>query len=318
MLEREAPDLEDLAAYMDGRLSGERKAQVEEHLARDEEYYELFLESTRFQQEQSRQQVAELQDEGGPDPIIGAQVLKWRFWRFGAPILAAAVLSVVVFGVLRFAGKPPDGGWVSLVNPGSIVRPSTITPPGQPEWYDPGWSRLRSGNYSGVDPYQVHERSFRLGALTVELKVALLMGDRDSARTIAAGLKNLANAADLFVTAVQFEQLQTQLGSSPIETLLSQAEHAEEILAESFNSGSLEARRFSLGTWAESGRLVALSDNSDALSRVLRGAPRAKSVEEIRPQLEKLAEIENRPDLTRREFEEAESVFKEILYALAG
>ena len=40
---RDSPDLEDLAAYLDGRLSNELKARVEERLARDEDYYEIFL-----------------------------------------------------------------------------------------------------------------------------------------------------------------------------------------------------------------------------------------------------------------------------------
>ena len=34
MLELEAADLEDLAAYIDGRLSGEKKEQVDERLLR--------------------------------------------------------------------------------------------------------------------------------------------------------------------------------------------------------------------------------------------------------------------------------------------
>ena len=47
--ESQAADLEELAAFIDGRLSGERKARVEERLLRDEDYYEIYLETVQFQ-----------------------------------------------------------------------------------------------------------------------------------------------------------------------------------------------------------------------------------------------------------------------------
>ena len=74
-----APDLEDLAAFVDGRLSGERKARVEKRLLRDEGYYEVFLETVRFQQEQGQE---------GDRVAAVVPIARWRSWRVAAPLAA--------------------------------------------------------------------------------------------------------------------------------------------------------------------------------------------------------------------------------------
>ena len=43
-----APDLEELAAYVDGGLDVAERRAVEERLIRDEGYYEVYLETLRF------------------------------------------------------------------------------------------------------------------------------------------------------------------------------------------------------------------------------------------------------------------------------
>ena len=54
LTESHTVDLEELAAYIDGRLSKDRRARVEERLLSDEDFYEVFLETVRFQQEDAQ------------------------------------------------------------------------------------------------------------------------------------------------------------------------------------------------------------------------------------------------------------------------
>ncbi len=295
--ESHTPDLEDLAAFVDGRLSGERKARVEERLLRDEDYYEVFLATVHFQ-EQSREQSQEEQQgrETERSSTAPVAIARWRSWRVAAPLAAAAVLAIAV-GVLR-----PAGDLAAVLDaPALVARGET--------WTDTGWSVTRSGG-PGASGLSSQEIAFRLGARTVDLRVALAGDDPQAAIHFAAQAEGWCGDAGLFHLAPHYRHLREQIESGgETEALLDLARQAEEQLAESFEGPA--ARRFALGRWAEAGRLAALSGDAGALDRVLRRDPGSRSVAAIESQVERLKGA----DL---ELAVAEEAFRGILHALAG
>lgn len=303
LTEHQAIDLEKLAAFIDGRLSGEQKAQVEGRLLRDEDYYEIFLETVRFQQEQDAAGTA-IQE----DAEVAAPVVWWRSWRLAVPLAAAALLVVVIN--LVFSGRSPStSDWVAQLDPAAIVA--------REGWADPGWSRLRAANIV-EGRYRPEEIAFRLGVRAVDLRVALVAGDRDAARTLATVLKQLAHAADLFPVSSAYGDLSRQIRSVEPDALVAQAAEIERSMFGSLEDRPLEARRLALGAWSEAGRLAARSHNASALARVVRDDPGFGSIDEIATEMETLETILERPEPGEEEFDDAVAAFQRIASNLAG
>lgn len=290
-------DLETLAAFLDGRLSGEEKARVEERLLRDERYYEIFLETVHFREENEAA--------GGavPVPFPGR-----RIWRIAVPLAAAALLAVAI-GFLLVAGRRTSSGeWVAALDASAIVA--------RDGWDDPGWSRLRSANIT-KGRYSSEELAFRLGVRAVDLRVALMARNEDASKRLAAVLEQLADAADLFPVALAYEDLSGRLVGAEPETLLAQAAEMERLLFASFEESSPEGRRLVLGAWSEAGRLAALSHDEKALGRVFREDPGLASIDGMAGEIEDLKTLREARGLGEEDFDEALGAFQKIVIALA-
>lgn len=298
--ELDAPDLEDLAAYLDGRLSAERRAQVEERLLRDEDYYDVFLESSRFlEQEQGRQ------DEGGE---VFAPAAWWRSWKVIAPLAVAATLVVAVTWP-RLMLRPSTDKWVTRLDAARIVD--------QEGWAEPNWTVFRSGNIAqGL--YQPEELAFRIGIRTVDLQVALMADNRNAAWELTVLLAELADAAELVVAGYAYRDLQNQIESAEFDALAEQALVVKRLVTESYEITPSEARRFALGVWTEAGRLASLAGDARTLAGVFSDRREAQKIEDIAPYLEDLRTILDQNDLDEQDFETAESKFQQIKKALAG
>lgn len=287
-LEREMPDLEDLAAYIDGRLSGARKSQVEERLLHDDEYHEVFLDAVRFQQKQA-------QDAG---EVVRPAAGRWRrSWRVAVPLAAAAVVVVAV------TIRSPDrtvAGWASRLDAQAVLAQGE-------DWDDPGWTRSRGPEDL---PYRPQELAFRLGARSLHLRLALSAGDRETLDLEAGRLARLAREAELFLVPSLYEGLRDE--TVGIEALPARVGLAEKSC---YEDGSPEKRLFLLGAWAEAGRLAALTGDAKALARVIRGRPTVLPEDGIDAQIRLLDAVEKSGD---DRFERAASAFSEILSDLAG
>jgi len=296
LTEHQSADLEELAAFIDGRLSGERKARVEERLLRDEDYYEIFLDTVRFRQKHEAGRVA-----------VPVPIGRWRSWRLAAPLAAAALLMISI-NFMDLGGKASIGEWVAQLDPAAIVA--------QEGWVDPGWSRLRTATIP-EGRYRPEQLAFRLGVRAVELRVALTARDREQATRLAAMLEQLAEAADLLAVSSAYRDLQGQLESVEPGALGAQVAEIERWLSESFEEGPLEAR-FALGAWSEAGRLAARSHDPGALLHVFREDPGIGSVDEIATEIETLETLLDRSDLGIKDFDDAVAAFQKIVIALAG
>ncbi len=291
---QQAADLEQLAAFIDGRLSGEQKAKVEERLLRDEDYYEVFLETVRFQEEQKAA------GEGG-----GGRVVWWRSWRVAVP-LVAVVLLVVVVGLLVPGERPLPGDRLALLDPSAIVA--------REGWDQPGWTVLRSGNIA-EGRYRPEEIAFRLGVRAVDLRVALAADDRQAAERLVSVLEQLAGSSDLLLVSAAYGELGNQFESVEPEALVTQVAKIERSMFESFEEGAPEARRLALGAWSEAGRLAAFSRDAGALARVVREDP---GIDEVATEIETLELILEGSEPGEDAFEEAEVAFRGIAKSLGG
>ncbi|MCP4664372.1 MAG: hypothetical protein GY856_54005 [bacterium] len=297
MTEPQSADLEELAAFIDGRLSGELKARVEERLLRDEGYYEIFLDTVRFRQEHD-----------AASDAVPVPIRRRRTWRLAVP-LAAAALLVILINFMDLGGRASTNEWVAQLDTATIVA--------QEGWDDPGWSRLRTANIP-EGRYRPEELAFRLGVRAVDLRVALTAQDREQATRLAAMLEQLAEAADLFPVSSAYRDLRGQLESVEPGALVAQAAEIERWLSESFEDGPLEARRLALGAWSEAGRLAALSRDVGALVDVFREDPGIGSIDEIATEIATLEALLDRSDLGDEDFDAAVAAFKQIVIALAG
>lgn len=285
-----APDLEELAAYVEGRLSGERKGQVEERLVRDEEYYEVFLHSVRFQREEKARRRSE------------RKVLRWRPW-YLAPLAAAAVLAALV-GFPRLAKGPGD--FAAALDPASVLASGD-------SWARLGWSTRSAGRDSRS--YRQEELAFRLGVRTVDLRVAVAGGDREAARTVAEDLEQEASLAGLRSMAGAFGDLKTRVESTELDALRSQLTEAEEYLARRWKSSPEAMSHLRFGQWVEAGRLAAASHDSDALARLRRMAPEGGESTALLTVVESFLEVR---DPSADDYREVAAAFDEALRSFAG
>jgi hypothetical protein len=288
----EIPDLEDLAAYIDGRLDGERKAQVEERLLRDEEYHEVFLDTVRFQEEQA----------GDVGKLVVPDAGRWRrSWRLAVPMAAAAILAVAV-GLFYPGRGPTADDWVSCLDAEAVLAQGK-------GWDDPGWSRTRG---PGERPYPPQQLAFRLGVHTLHLRLALGAGDRQASSRQSGKLANLARDAGLLMVPSLYDNLDTETGD--IDVL--QAQQAEELLVKSYDD-SPEGRLFVFGQWVEAGRLAALAGDGDAFARIVRTAPELPANDAISALVKRLESVLKQDKIDSDDFTETLRVYDEIVRTLA-
>ncbi len=294
--ERDAPDLEDLAAYLDGRLSGERRTRVEERLLRDEDYHEVFLESV-----QSLHEHGQAEEVGGE---VVEPAVWWRSRRVAtiAPLAAAATLVAVIGGPRLMLG-PTTSTWVAQLNEQAVVDSGE-------QWDDPGWRRSRGG--PDPDRLEREQRAFRIGTHSVDLQVALAAEARIAAMRAATQLETLISE-DLLLLSGAYANLRGKIDGGDLDALKVRAAELEEYLEEGFEDTAGD--RYLLGRWNEAGRLAALAGDAEVLTGIWRRWRVARGIDQIAPQLEQLEAVVEQPD---PDFEAAEEAFSGIARALAG
>ncbi len=302
-LERNAPDLEDLAAYLDGRLSDERRTQVEERLLRDEDYYDVFMETVRYREEQG-------QAEGGGEVV--APAVWWRKWKGVAPLAVAATLVAAV-GLRSFMLTPSTGELMARLDVAEIVD--------QEDWSKPGWPVLRS-----IPDLESEQRAFRIGTRTVDLRIALAAGDENAA-SLANRLGILTgNDESLTQFREPYMALREEIGSGKLDASRRKAAELEQLLAEGLEGTA----KYELGKWNEIGRLGALTGDAEVLRDLWRQRRVADGIADIQPQYQTLEELLEPLQMTILEriksydspeteidFATAEEAFRGIAKALA-
>lgn len=233
-------DAESLAALLDGRLSAEARARVLETLARSDAALEAFAETARFQFEASQPtEVRAITDRKT------AKDVRWR--RLALPAAAAAALLLVVS---PFAIRFLQGPAITLTGTqlGAALGPTTaLTSTLGPNWDDRTWSVTRGGAARLVEP----ELAFRLGVRSVDLQVALTLGETRRADRLVSEMRDWLGQIQMAqpVTA-RFIELQTGL-TDDTRAARDLAARAERDLGE-----FLATPRFTFGKWCAAAELA--------------------------------------------------------------
>lgn len=317
------PPLEDLAAFLDGRLSGEERARMTAHLADCERCYEVFAGAARFQEDSAQKGRVfrfPFPKRKPADPEKPADRDRWK-----TAALAASALLVVGLGSFI--------GYQTFLAQQEMVVADLIEPlQGQEaanQLYE--YTRHRSGaEEEGALSWEAP--SFMVGVLLVDLRLSLAAGDvkssEDLLREIGAELKKVLLMDD---EANRYFAEATRLAQTPSVDLLRQiaatAPERERRLGDEDES-SLDPEFLAFGKWTEAARLAAVTRTPDffekwsnrrLLNRVIKEKKEAKEERDAsRPQDQDTSEdsLGSEPDLAwEREMEwEREEEVLNLLY----
>src|SRR5687767_9374838 len=116
------PPLEDIAAFLDGKLSEGERARIVAHLADCESCYAVFAGAARFQLEEEEEE--EFQE---PAAAAAATVVpflgKKRIARWALPLAALLVLGLATVPLYLQASRMPEIVSAELVDPGWRGQP---------------------------------------------------------------------------------------------------------------------------------------------------------------------------------------------------
>lgn len=292
-------DLEQLAAFIDGRLSGEARDPVVESLARSDEAYEVFAETLSFGSEQTAQPAKAL-----------------RFWPAAIALAAAAGLAVLLGRPLTRWLRSPEASALSGVESVALITlPQDAAARLGVLWEDRSWSVTRGGATRLSEP----QLSFRLGARSADLGVALSLNDRSAADRLAGEVLELLEGVELSEpVALRYRDLRTRLqAGTPAADLVATAVEAEASLATLLGSA-----RFDLGRWCAAAELAArLKDStlflSSASNAFLDKVDRLGLEASDREALRRVAAL-TADGITESEYQELQALLEAIIKRNAG
>ena len=234
-------DLELIAAFIDGRLSGAERERAVKLLASSEAAFEIYSD------------VLGVQTDLGPEKVVAIGPRRERAarrWRTVVPLAAAAVLLIAIVPTVRARRDRAlfSSTTIAIAQPlmGRAESPGVLGP----GWDQRNWSVTRGGTSRLVDS----TIAFRLGVRAVDLQVAMATGD-----TVSAGRLADEIVASLVVVPLSesvkadYSALRARLTSSaPRAQFVASASQAEDAMDEFLGS-----RWFSFGRWFGAGELAA-------------------------------------------------------------
>jgi hypothetical protein len=250
------PSLEEIAAFLQGRLGEERRARVETHLANCADCYEVFAEAALFQKMEEEEVSEPERPERAPAPrVIPFPERRLRSWRVPASI--AAVLAIGLATVLFYERSTRMPEMVSA----QLVSPAVVEKGGEDRFWDQWASRGQAGD-SGSSS---NVPRLLLGAHLVDLGVHLARDDKEMALNDLARINGTIQELGSLVPDEQvraYRTLQAEIaGGKPPRELVQQAAEAEAGLTRAFPVNKTPYLAF--GKWVEAGRLSALAGSPE-------------------------------------------------------
>lgn len=237
-------DLELMAAFIEGRLSGEERARAVKLLAESDDALELFANALRQQQETADVKVV---------PISTAR--RWRTWRTLVPLAAAAVLAIVM--VPRLAGRRTPAVFANQYAMELSQDPHFAGL--RDGWEHRTWSVTRGvpSGAPGTRPTGSAAESklaFRLGARSVDLQVALRRGDTALADGLTGEVvQTLSGVAFSESVQAHYSELKSRVATDTPARLIDRASDVEHELRDLLGSPP----SFSFGQWVAAAELAA-------------------------------------------------------------
>jgi hypothetical protein len=231
------PPLEDIAAFLDGRLSEGERARMVAHLADCESCYAVFAGAAQFQLEQ--------EITAPVVPFPRRTVPRWAF-----PLAALLVLGLTTIPLYLQASRMPEMLSTELVDPAALRNVPTASVWNEDKRGDPESSAL------DTSPFE-----FLVGVHLVDLRFTLARGDREETMNVLSRINGRLGGL-LFVKeqAAFYEKAVGDL-SEGRRTLSEVAEEAARVEADLTEAYS-DFPHLAFGKWTEAGRLSALAGNA--------------------------------------------------------
>jgi hypothetical protein len=251
------PPLEDLAAFLDGKLSEEERARIVAHLAECERCYEVFAGAARFQEDSAPKGRVFPFPFRKRKPADSEKPADRDRWRTAA--LAASALLVVGLGALSYYRT-------FVAQPGMVVA-DLIEPLQDQEAANQLYEFTRYRGNGEEDVLSWEEPSFMVGVFLVDLRLSLAAGDVKSSEDLLREIGNELNEVPLMEDeAKRYLAEATQLAQTPSVDLLRQiaatAPERERRLGDEDES-VLSPEYLAFGKWTEAARLAAVTRSPD-------------------------------------------------------
>ncbi len=236
--------LETLGAFAEGKLVGAERDQVIAHLAGCEECRRVLAATM-----QTLEELAAEEDRAAPPlELRRAPQSSWRRRWLGPLVAAAAALalvgSVVVYDASTRDAPPSRDAWLAQMPPARQLLPDI--------W---GGVVLRGTGEEGV----LSQQSAELGALLVDVEVALAAGDTERAGEMLRRMATILDQAGFMDEEVAALRATAAADGAHMGALLrAERPRLEERLREGFSTLYLD-----LGSFAEEARLAAAAGNRD-------------------------------------------------------
>ena len=249
------PPLEDIAAFLDGKLSEGERARIVAHLADCEACYAVFAGAARFQLEEEGEEsqepekqaaVALLTEVAAPAPVVPFHrrpAVRWAF-----PLAALLVLGLATIPLYQRYSTMPTLLSTELVDPAALKSVPTTS-----LWVDD-----KRGNPTAVivdaSPFE-----FLLGVHLVDLRLTLARNDSAESLNMLSRINGHMEKLILVERASEFylrAHGDIDKGTPPKE-LAEEAAQIEAGLTEDYQ----ELPHLAFGKWTEAGRLSALARN---------------------------------------------------------
>jgi DNA-binding phage protein len=303
------PPLEDLAAFLDGKLSEGERARVVAHLADCESCYAVFAGAARFQLEEEEEELPMPEAAAATAAPVVPFPQKKMIPRWALPLAALLVLGLATIPLYQQQySRMPTLLSTELVDPAALKSVPTGS-----LWAED----MRGGPESVVLDASPFE--FLLGAHLVDLRLTLARNDRAESLNmlsrINGHMKNLILADD--EARFYLRALGEVSQGKPLSDLAEEAARVEASLTKSYE----EFPHLAFGKWTEAGRLSALAGNSAFFEDkdnqrfpnwLLRNAEEDLG-EEIVPTLKRIRGILEDGDPSKLPYEILENQFEAIL-----
>lgn len=306
------PELEELAALIDGRCRAAEAARIRAHLASCAECYEVFSETLHLQEELREDE----KPAWGLDPFpFETRPKVWPRW--AALAVAAALVLGAGTGLWLFLNPTPDLSVVALAEPLTEKAPALTKS---------AWNEVKRGSGDG-EKIATEELAVRAGVAVLNLQVALVSNNKEAADSAVAqvcnvlGISRDQNQPDGALKSSQLDypdpgtvpfygNLRGRFAQNAPATLAAEAAKQAETLRQ-----ALEENYFDLGKWAEAGRLAAIARKPSSLesqqARFLLKQLQGEKDADLPPTVVKA--IETVEKLPATQFEALQAAFEQIL-----
>jgi len=230
------PPLEDIAAFLDGKLSERERARVVAHLADCESCYAVFSGAARFQLEE--------EEPAAVIPLRRRTSLRWAL-----PLAAVLVLGLATIPLYLRYSRMPVMLSAELVDPAALKDVPT------------DWTDDKRGGPEDAPALDTGPSEVLLGANLVDLRLNLARDDREQALNVLSRINGIMGGL-LFVKepAAFYEKAHGDLyeRKRTPEEVTEEAARVEAELTEIYS----DTPYLPLGKWTEAGRLSALAGNT--------------------------------------------------------